>query len=123
MSQKGLPLVLALVVLTAFLSVPFFGTSAVSAQDNGAAYQAILDEAVAKGPPGIAMYVRDGEGTEWLGVSGVSNREYGEAATVDDHFVIYSITKTFTAVIILQLAEEGLLSLMTPSGNGCRMNL
>ena len=38
---------------------------------------------------------------------GVGNRETGEPPSVDDHFRIASITKTFVATAILQLADAG----------------
>jgi D-alanyl-D-alanine carboxypeptidase len=41
----------------------------------------------------------------------------GIPLSVDDHFRIASITKTFTTTRVLQLAEEGLLSLDDPIGD------
>lgn len=45
---------------------------------------------------------------------GVANLETGEARTFDDPFRIASITKTFTATVILTLVDEGLLSTSDP---------
>jgi D-alanyl-D-alanine carboxypeptidase len=42
---------------------------------------------------------------------GVSNIETGEPIVKEDHMRIGSVTKSFTVTVILQLAEEGLLSL------------
>ncbi len=47
--------------------------------------------------------------TKWLGTSGISYP--GQDITADMVFNIASSTKTFTAAIILQLAEEGVLTL------------
>lgn len=52
----------------------------------------------------------------------VFTRGYADVAngiplSVDDHFRIASITKTFTTTRVLQLAEEGLLSLDDPIGD------
>lgn len=87
-----------------------------------AALQAALDAKVHElGTPGaVALIIQDGD-TRWIGETGV-----GEASNLDSveedgwegdpidrwsHFRVGSITKTFTATIILQLADEGLLSL------------
>ena len=42
---------------------------------------------------------------------GMADAAVGRAASVDDHFRIGSISKTFTAAVILQLIDEGLLTL------------
>jgi D-alanyl-D-alanine carboxypeptidase len=42
---------------------------------------------------------------------GRADASTGRAASVDDHFRIGSISKTFTAAVILQLIDEGLLAL------------
>lgn len=47
----------------------------------------------------------------WTSAMGISNLETAAPITLDDHVRIASITKTFVATVILQLAEEGLLSL------------
>jgi len=46
--------------------------------------------------------------------SGVSDLTTNEPVTTDDYFRIASITKTMTATLILQLAEEGLIELDEP---------
>ena len=48
---------------------------------------------------------------DWFGASGVNNLETGTFVTPGDRFPIGSITKTFTATTVLQLAEKGKLSL------------
>lgn len=50
-------------------------------------------------------------GCEWTGASGVSDRATGRAVVPTDRYRVGSITKTFTAVVILQLMEEGRISL------------
>jgi D-alanyl-D-alanine carboxypeptidase len=45
------------------------------------------------------------------GVAGLANGEAQTPLAPTDRFRIYSITKTFTAVLVLQLVEEGVLSL------------
>ena len=50
----------------------------------------------------------------WLGKSGISNPESNEEIKSEMGFEIASISKTFTASVILQLASEGALSLEDP---------
>lgn len=72
--------------------------------------QAALDHAVAKhAGKGVSLAVIAPGGETWVAVSGVS---HGSAPiTPDMLFSVGSATKTFTAAVILQLAEEGVLSL------------
>ncbi|MGH2356913.1 MAG: serine hydrolase domain-containing protein, partial [Candidatus Limnocylindria bacterium] len=72
-------------------------------------YQAALDAArAAADAPGVsAAVVQSGE-LVWAGASGTATD--GTALTVDSPMVIGSVTKTFVAALILQLAEEGRLS-------------
>ncbi|MFE7414704.1 serine hydrolase domain-containing protein [Streptomyces laurentii] len=67
-----------------------------------AATQQALDKAVAEGVPGALAAARDGKG-RWSGAAG----ERG----ADDRFRVGSITKTFTATVLLQLQAEGRLDL------------
>ncbi|MFE6098642.1 serine hydrolase domain-containing protein [Streptomyces laurentii] len=67
-----------------------------------AATQQALDTAVAEGVPGALAAARDGKG-RWAGTAG----ERG----ADDRFRVGSITKTFTATVLLQLQAEGRLDL------------
>ncbi len=73
--------------------------------------QAILNEAVVKGVPGISAAVANGNGLVWTGVAGMSDVQANTPIRPDMFFGIGSITKTFVAVVILQLAEEGLVNL------------
>ena len=77
--------------------------------------QAILDELVADGTiPGAVLSVSiPGQGV-WNGASGVSERAAGTAMTTDTRLRIASISKVFTAVVVLQLAEEGVITLDDP---------
>ena len=69
-----------------------------------------LDELVADGAPGALAELRDETGT-WKLASGVA--ELGATQPVDaaGWFRIGSVTKTFTATVVLQLAGEGRLGL------------
>jgi D-alanyl-D-alanine carboxypeptidase len=72
---------------------------------------AILREGVAGGLPGVVVAAhRDGE-EPITSVAGVSSREAKTPLAATGRFRIYSITKTFTAVVVLQLVQEEKLSL------------
>jgi CubicO group peptidase (beta-lactamase class C family) len=64
--------------------------------------------------PAVAACVfRDGD-VVWQRALGLADVEAGEEATVEHAFRIGSITKTFTAVCVMQLREEGLVDLDAP---------
>ncbi|MDK1475029.1 serine hydrolase domain-containing protein [Streptomyces sp. 549] len=60
-----------------------------------------------RAPAAVAAVVRDGRRV-WFGSRGAVD---GEPATADTQFRIGSITKTFVAVLVLRLRDEGLLDL------------
>jgi D-alanyl-D-alanine carboxypeptidase len=61
--------------------------------------------------PGVEAAVLWPDGRLWTGASGQADVSAHRKVTVDTRFSIGSITKTFTAALILQLADEGALSL------------
>jgi D-alanyl-D-alanine carboxypeptidase len=69
-----------------------------------------VDALVASGAPGALLLVRDGERTVRLtgGFGDVARRTPMRSG---DHFKIASLTKTYTATVVLQLAAEGRLRL------------
>ncbi len=73
--------------------------------------QALLDQAVTAGLPGISAAVANSTGVVWTGVAGQADLEAGTPVRADMLFGVGSITKTFAAVVVLQLAEEGRLDL------------
>ncbi|MCX4823563.1 beta-lactamase family protein [Streptomyces sp. NBC_01142] len=82
-----------------------------SVVDGHAAIQRVLDQAVAQGGlPGILAEIRDGE-QRWFGTAGVADTATGRMRLAQDRFRIGSISKTFVATVMLQLAAEGTLSL------------
>lgn len=91
-----------------------------SAFDAGtvATLQAALDTARRERPiPGISAAIQLGDGTRWEGVAGVGERGPGGwAVDPSTPFVVASITKTFVAAAVLQLADEGVLSIDDPLG-------
>lgn len=60
-------------------------------------------------PGAAAAVIVDGEG-EWAGASGKADLASGRALTHDTLFGIGSITKSFVAALLLDLAEDGVLS-------------
>jgi D-alanyl-D-alanine carboxypeptidase len=89
------------------------GESALPA-DTQAKLQAVLDDTrAAMGFPGVQAGVWTPDG-EWTGVSGTAGEGETRPPEPADHTRIGSLTKTFTGTVILQLAEEGKVSLDDP---------
>ncbi len=83
--------------------------------------QAVVDDAIATGieritniapdiaPPGLWVGVWDPAKGVYLTAQG--DAADGQPATIEDHFRIGSITKTYTGAIIMQMIEEGTVAL------------
>lgn len=92
----------------------------------------LLDQTVESSSiPGAVLYVNiPGKGM-WLGARGLADKGRGIPMVPLDRFRIASVTKTFVATVVLQLMQEGWLTLddtverwlpgMVPNGN--RMNI
>ncbi|NJK79222.1 MAG: beta-lactamase family protein [Chloroflexaceae bacterium] len=64
-----------------------------------------------RGLPAVTLYVHiPGQGM-WVGARGVSNRELGIPAVPLDRWRIASVSKVFLAVVVLQLVDEGVITL------------
>ena len=92
--------------------------TAKSLEDLSPALSAPLDAAAsaaftASGAPGAVVAVRTPEGT-WVKAYGVSDVVSDEPMTTDTYHRVASVTKTFTASVILQLVEEKEISLSDP---------
>jgi len=76
--------------------------------------QALLDESAERhGVPGAAVAV--GAGGELIeAATGVVNRDTGVATTADSVFQIGSVTKVWTASLVMQLVAEGAVELDAP---------
>lgn len=72
--------------------------------------QAVLNEIVAQGTPGVIARVRDARGV-WDGRAGVGDLVAERPRSTSEKFRIASVTKTFTATVLLRLEAEGRLSL------------
>ena len=84
--------------------------SAIAAPPDRATLQQKLDRLVAAGVPGAVLLVRDGDRTVRL-ASGYSIVAGHVRARPGDRFRIGSVTKSFVATVVLQLAAEGKLKL------------
>jgi CubicO group peptidase (beta-lactamase class C family)/succinate dehydrogenase/fumarate reductase cytochrome b subunit len=73
-----------------------------------AAISDVLDE---RDTPGVALAIVNEDGPEWIGALGQANVENDIAADADTLFRIGSTSKVFVSLSVLQLVEEGRLSL------------
>lgn len=64
--------------------------------------------------PGVSVAIMWDDGRTWVGASGLRNVAAGDPMTSGTAFALASISKTFTAAVVLQLVEEGRLSLDAP---------
>jgi D-alanyl-D-alanine carboxypeptidase len=107
--RARLPMTL-LVVLATMLAVTL-PTAAVAARPTD--WHAELDHVVAAGAPGAILLRRDGGHTTVL-ASGLADVAARRPMAVDDRFRAASQMKSFTAAVVLQLAQENRLHLDDP---------
>ena len=82
----------------------------------GTTLQGVLDanrEKLAYPGAMVGVWTPDGA---WFGVTGDSGPDSGRPPQRDDHTRIGSLTKTFTVMALLQLADRGQVSLQDPIG-------
>ncbi|MFF3665586.1 serine hydrolase domain-containing protein [Microtetraspora malaysiensis] len=70
----------------------------------------VIEQAVRQGVPGMVAQTRDGHRTCWS-TAGVADVRTGRTRVPQERFRIGSVTKVFTAAVVLQLAAEHKLSL------------
>ncbi|WP_245787317.1 serine hydrolase domain-containing protein [Amycolatopsis saalfeldensis] len=80
---------------------------------NPAALQAAIAGLPNADETGALLQVRGSAGA-WAGTSGTADLKTGAPVPADAHFRIGSITKTFTAVLVLQLAAQHRVDLDAP---------
>ncbi|MFI1735524.1 serine hydrolase domain-containing protein [Streptomyces acidicola] len=83
---------------------------AVRHQAGHEATRQAIEAAVGAGVPGVAAEARNADGV-WRTAVGVGDLRTGAARGAGDRFRVGSITNTFVAVVLLQMAAEGKLSL------------
>ncbi|MFI6678759.1 serine hydrolase domain-containing protein [Kribbella sp. NPDC050470] len=76
--------------------------------------QRFLDSLVDEGAAGVLLHFRSPERT-WVGSSGVAELGTDRPVDPDGWFRAGSLTKTFTAVVVLQLVGEGKVQLDAPA--------
>ena len=85
--------------------------------DPGEAIHRVLEGAVDQenGVPGVVAMATDRDGTFYEGVAGERELGGGQEMTPDTVFSIFSCTKAVTGVAVMQLVEEGEISLGDPA--------
>ncbi|MGV9456147.1 serine hydrolase domain-containing protein [Streptomyces sp. NPDC003635] len=96
-------------VLLSLLTVPAHAAPQEPAPDL-AGLRGVLRTAMDHGAPGATARVDD-HGIVLRTSAGVADRKTGRALTTTDRFRIGSVTKTFSAVVLLQLVDEKRLQL------------
>ncbi len=77
---------------------------------KAAATQVLRDTGV----PGAGISLVRSDGVEWEGGLGYADRDTQTPVTADTHFRVGSISKTFVAMALVQLAEDGVVDLDAP---------
>jgi len=84
-------------------------------REKARALQSVLDEKVnSLKVPGLQAFVRTPDGKTWSGTSGTTDLARKDPLRRDHVMRVGSVTKSFTAVLILKLIEEGQLGLDEP---------
>ncbi|MEV0385670.1 serine hydrolase domain-containing protein [Nonomuraea sp. NPDC050643] len=78
--------------------------------------QKALEEIVDSGFVGVSLRVHDERG-EWTGSAGAAELGRAGKPPANGHVRIGSVTKTFTATLVLQLVAEGRIGLDTPAAH------
>ncbi|NUS54278.1 MAG: beta-lactamase family protein [Streptomycetaceae bacterium] len=100
-------------VLLPLLASPAHAESPAGPAVDLAGLRGVLRSALAQGAPGAMARVED-RGTVFGAAAGVADRGTARAMGDADRFRIGSVTKTFTAVVLLQLVDEKKLKLDAP---------
>lgn len=67
------------------------------------------------GIPGVSVTIRFRDGTEWTGTSGLADVGGGVEVTPESAFALASVSKTYTAALVLALAADGRVDLDAPA--------
>lgn len=101
---------LAVLVVGAALVAP---AAAQAQTDSHADVKALLDRYLPHAGPGAAVHAGDEDGV-WQVTSGTASITVNRPISAADRFRAASQTKTFTAAVVLQLVDEGLVALDEP---------
>ncbi len=102
--------------LAVILATTTYAWQSELARPSAAAIDKVLAGAVARGDiPGVVAMATDRRGILYQGAFGVSDVGSARPMTVDTVFRIASMTKPVTSLAVMQLAEQGRLSLDHPA--------
>lgn len=104
-------------VLGATAAGVWLGTGGADARTPDDAVQRSLESLVDDGFPAALASVTDKQGKVSLYASGVADLETKKKADANGYVRVGSNTKTYTAVVVLQLVQEGLVELDAPIEN------
>jgi len=97
-------------MVAAAIAASAMATPRTATNTEAAGLQKDVDALVAAGAPGALLLVRNGNRTVRL-TAGLGNVARKTPMRPGDHFKIASLTKSYTATVVLQLVGEGKLSL------------
>lgn len=103
-------LMISAAMAAAFYLCVFFHPAAWAGQLPGEKFQALIDSAVCDFAPGIIMAVGTSQEV-WIGAAGKADIATGEKMDPGMQMRIASVTKQFTAFLVMQLVDEGKLAL------------
>ena len=101
---------LSCLIAAAAIAASAMATPRMATNTEAAGLQKDVDGLVAAGAPGALLLVRDGNRTVRL-TAGLGNVARKTPMRPGDHFKIASLTKSYTATVVLQLVGEGKLRL------------
>lgn len=89
-------------------------TEAITPRDDSGALQAMLDDAVAGGLPGLVVAIREKNGDLWVGASGYADLDLGAPMQTCTPMHVGTISHTFASAALLSAAEDGVVGLDEP---------
>jgi D-alanyl-D-alanine carboxypeptidase len=114
MNRRTLLLGAGAVGLTASVLPGFASRGARAADLLADQLDAVLAASVAGGLPGVALHIERAGKPLYAGAAGLASIERKTPLKATDRFRIFSLAKSFTAIVALQLVDEGVLALEDP---------
>ena len=105
---------LIILVLATSINFSLFGQESGLPLAKQEAVKALFKKYTDMGIPGLAMGIYNPKTGYWSYAEGFANKEDMVALTTQHVFYLQSVSKTYMAVLILKLYEDGKLSLNTP---------
>ena len=108
--RRGLFAIVGALLITAVMASPAGGSNSATPSDRVAAVDRYLVEQIAaQHIPGLAVAITQGQ--QVVHVAGFGHDSAGNPVTESTLFQVASLSKSFTALAVLQLVDEGLLRL------------